>query len=115
MVFSLSTSQYMEREVLDMKKLIGILVMGMVVVVSHPVAAQYQSPNEQQYQQEDRDAYLNGLADGRMGNPPSQNNSAVWGSSYGDLYRTIRNNTRQDPYRQGYDDGEREQQRDYRE
>jgi len=33
-----------------------ILVMGMVVLVSQPVAAQYQPPNEQQYQQEDRDS-----------------------------------------------------------
>ena len=87
-----------------MKILIGILVISAVVLSIQTVAAQYQLPDEEQYKQEDRDAYLRGFADGKMGQPPSQNNPAL--NPYDiDPYRIMRNQSRPDPYLQGYDDG----------
>ena len=88
-----------------MKMILGILAMGLVFWVSLPVAAQFPQTSYQQQQeqqkQDERDAYLQGLADGRMGKPPMQYTAGMRAPS--------------DPvwaaYRKGYDDGEKDQQR----
>lgn len=111
MVFQLLFSQDMERESLYMKKLIGLLAIGIAVLVSQPVIAQLRLPGDPQQRQEDRDDYLQGLADGRMGTAPSPPPAL----DLNDPLKALRNSGRQNPYQQGYNDGERDQQRDDRE
>jgi len=88
-----------------MKKLLGILVVGLfLLIISWPVAAQYQSPYQQEQEEQkqaEREAYLQGLADGRMGKPPQQYSPGM--RSPNDPVWTA--------YRQGYDDGEKDQRR----
>ncbi|MGO9620720.1 MAG: hypothetical protein ACLPT6_04875 [Desulfobaccales bacterium] len=85
-----------------MKKLIGTLVMGIAVLVSQPVAAQYeqQEPQYEQQQQQQQPRkdwfqnYYDGYVDGVEHNNPQKDSGGFYGAGYDDAQKEEREQQR---------------------